>query len=109
MELTALGSRAMEIRRLYAAYEQATYGRSWTAEEVALGLVGDVGDLAKLVMAHEGIRNIADAEHKMAHELADCLWAILVLAHSYGIDLEQAFLQTMDHLEGNLLEQRPAC
>jgi NTP pyrophosphatase (non-canonical NTP hydrolase) len=58
-------------------------------------------------MAREGIRTIPDAEHKLAHELADCLWAILVLARIYGVDLEQAFVQTMDDLEDHITALRP--
>ena len=107
MEFSALGCRAMQIRRLYAAHEQEAYGRSWSGLEVALGLVGDVGDLAKLVMAREGLRTIPDAEHKLAHELADCLWAVLVLARMYGVELEQAFVQTMNDLETHITAQRP--
>lgn len=106
MDFSSLCSRAMEIRRLYAAHEQETYGRSWSGPEVALGLVGDVGDLAKLVMAREGMRTIPDAEEKLAHELADCLWAVSILAHIYGVDLEQAFLRTMDDLEDHIMAQR---
>ncbi len=100
--------RAMEVRQRYAELEQTTYGRVWTKEEVALGFVGDVGDLMKLVMAHSGIRRIPDAERKIAHELADCLWSVLVLSEMYGIDLERAFLQTMDQLEQHIASQRQA-
>jgi len=50
-------------------------------------------------MAHSGVRGIPDAGPKLAHELADCLWSILVLAQMHGVDLERAFLQTMDDLE----------
>ena len=99
VEFGELATRAMEIRRQYAALEQATYGRAWTREEVALGFVGDVGDLLKLVMAHAGVRAIPDAGPKLAHELADCLWSILVLSQMYNIDLERAFLLTMDELD----------
>jgi NTP pyrophosphatase (non-canonical NTP hydrolase) len=53
--------------------------------------MGDVGDLAKLVQAKEGIREIANVDEKLAHELADCLWCVLVLANKYHIDLEGAF------------------
>lgn len=75
------------------------YGRSWTREELALGFVGDVGDLAKLLLAEAEVREIPDAKEKLGHELADCLWSIIVLADEYGIDLEEAFLKTMAHLE----------
>ncbi len=108
MELEYLSRRAMEVRQHYAELEQANYGRAWTREEAALGFVGDVGDLAKLVMAREGIRHIPEADQKLAHELADCLWSILVLAHMYNVDLEQAFLKTMDELEQHIAAERGA-
>lgn len=63
------------------------------------GFVGDVGDLMKLVMAKSGVRRVDDIDKKLAHELADCLWSVLVLSQLYGVNLETAFLQTMDELE----------
>jgi len=107
MELRELSERAIEIRQGYAELERRRYGRSWTREEVALGFVGDVGDLVKLVQAQEGVRGIADADRKLEHELADCLWSVLVLSQLYGVDLERAYLRTMDELEeqiGGLLD-----
>lgn len=98
--------RAMAVRQQYALWEQAQYGRAWTTEEIALGLVGDVGDLVKLVMAHEGVRAIPGAQDKLAHELADCLWCLLVLSQRLHVDLEDAFAQTMDELEQYLARQR---
>ena len=105
MELSAVIQRAMQIRRYYAQLEQQRYGRSWSREEVALGFVGDIGDLVKLVMAQSGVRAIADSRAKLAHELADCLWSVCVLAELYQIDLEQAFLDTMIDLEQNIRAQ----
>ena len=101
-DFTALSERAWRIRQLYGELEARRYGRPWTREEVALGFVGDVGDLAKLVQAAEGVRNIPDAPAKLAHELADCLWSVLTLAKLYDVDLEASFLETMDVLEGGL-------
>jgi hypothetical protein len=37
--------RAMYIRGQYEAKEKQQFGSAWTSEEVALGFVGDVGDL----------------------------------------------------------------
>ena len=104
MEFATLIQRALSIRELYAEFEQQNYGTSWTNEELALGFVGDVGDLVKLVMAQSGRRTIPDAESKLAHELADCLWSVIVLADAHNIDLEDAFLKTMNDLE-NYLKQ----
>ncbi|MFN2108598.1 MAG: MazG nucleotide pyrophosphohydrolase domain-containing protein [Anaerolineae bacterium] len=104
MKFSDLIQRALSIRKLYSEFEQQNYGTSWTNEELALGFVGDVGDLVKLVMAQSGRRTIPDAESKLAHELADCLWSVIVLADAHNIDLEDAFLKTMNDLE-NYLKQ----
>jgi NTP pyrophosphatase (non-canonical NTP hydrolase) len=105
MEFQHLIERSMEIRRQYEQLEASRYGRSWTREEVALGFVGDVGDLMKLVMAQAGVRDIADRNEKLAHELADCLWSVIVLAQLYDIDLEQAFQKTMHDIENHINHQ----
>ncbi len=67
---------------------------------MTLGLVGDVGDLAKLVQAREGVRAIENAQVKLAHELADALWSVIVIAARCDVDLEAAFVGTMDELDG---------
>lgn len=51
MQLQELMRCATSIRAQYGEVERSRYGRSWTNEEIMLGFVGDVGDLAKLVMA----------------------------------------------------------
>ena len=98
----AMAERAWRVRELYGEAEARRYGRAWTREEVALGFVGDVGDLRKLVQAAEGVRAIPDAQGKLAHELADCLWSVMTLARMYEVDLEAAFETTMDELEAGL-------
>ena len=99
MEMKDLVRRAMTIREQYAKLEQEKYGRSWSREEIAVGFVGDVEDLMKLVMAESGVRDIPDAKEKLAHEMADCLWCVLVLSDLYGIDLEVEFMRAMDEIE----------
>jgi NTP pyrophosphatase (non-canonical NTP hydrolase) len=106
MDFQQVIARAMEIRQLYEAKETQLYGSVWTSEEIALGFVGDVGDLAKLVIAENGKRNIPDSKEKIRHELADCLWSIIVLANSYDVDIEKSFIETMDQLEMHLLENK---
>ncbi|MBS0492284.1 MAG: nucleotide pyrophosphohydrolase [Proteobacteria bacterium] len=102
----SMSERAWRVRELYGQAEARRYGRAWTREEVALGFVGDVGDLMKLVQAAEGVRAIPDVQGKLAHELADCLWSVMTLARMYEVDLEAAFETTMDELEARL-EARP--
>ncbi len=108
MEFQEIQQRALAIRKQYETWEKEQYGRSWTPEEIAMGFVGDVGDLLKLLLAHEGVRHIPQKEVKLAHEFADCLWSLLVLSQKYNIDLEQAFLQAMETLEEHLNSKRKA-
>ncbi len=102
MNFKELSERAAEIRKQYHDFELSQYGRSWTEAEIALGFVGDVGDLMKFVQAKNGVRSIADIDKQLAHELADCLWSLFTLADAYHVDLEQAFITTMDEIEQHL-------
>lgn len=108
MEFHDLIERALSVRAQYAALKQNCYGRSWENDEIALGFVGDVGDLAKLVIAKNGVRDIPEAHAKLAHELSDCLWSVIVLAHNYGLDLETVFMENMDTLSVQIeAQQKP--
>ena len=102
MEFQKIIDRAMNIRRKYEEKEKQQYGSSWTNEEIVLGFVGDVGDLAKLIMAENGRRNITNRKEKLEHELSDCLWSVIVLSRLHDIDLERSFMSTMDELEKHL-------
>ena len=93
MNFSDLEKSALALNELYEQLETRKYGRIWTTEELALGLVGDVGDLAKLIQAHAGVRDIDDCHSKLGHELSDCLWSIIVLAHKCGVDLEAEFVR----------------
>src|SRR5688572_19934937 len=105
MDFQSIIDRALAIRKLYEEKETQLYGSPWTREEIALGFVGDVGDLAKLVIAENGKRDIENSPEKLGHEMADCLWSLIVLAKMHNIDLEQSFLDTMDGLENHLPRQ----
>ena len=102
MDVAELQEQARVIRRRYARQEARHYGRSWTPEEVMLGFLGDVGDLAKLVQGKAGVRDRVGLDATLAHELADCLWSIFTLADCYDVDLESAFAITMKQLSEHL-------
>lgn len=102
MHLSELTERAMQIRARYAALENAAGRGAWTREQLMQGFVVDVGALMKLVMAKAGARDVPDVDTKLAHELSDCLWSVLVLFKLYGLDAEREFLRTMTELEARL-------
>ena len=105
MEFEQMQERARAVRARYAEVESTSYGRSWTTEEIMLGFLGDVGDLAKLVQGKAGVRPREDLDEALAHELADCLWSVLTLADAYDVDLQASFTATMDELEQVLSQE----
>ncbi|MFF4409520.1 MazG nucleotide pyrophosphohydrolase domain-containing protein [Streptomyces sp. NPDC001404] len=105
MDLGALQERAIQIHDLYDELNRRERGRVWRRDEFMLGFMGDVGDLAKLVMAEEGARDMPGGRTALEHELADCLWSVLILAHRYGIDLAAAFHRTMSELDAAINAQ----
>ena len=106
MNFRELETSATQLNELYEQLELKRYGRIWSTEELALGFVGDIGDLAKLIQAHAGVRDIPDYKAKLGHELSDCLWSIMVLANKCGIDLEAEFVRNTreisDYVAGEL-------
>jgi NTP pyrophosphatase (non-canonical NTP hydrolase) len=95
-DLQDLMKRAEEIRARYEESNAKNGHDAWRIRDYAMGFGGDFGDLMKLVMAKENLRKIDGVDDKLGHELADCLWSILVIANYYNIDLEKEFLATMD-------------
>lgn len=93
MHFSDLEKSALQLNELYEQLEIKRYGRIWTTGELALGFMGDVGDLAKLIQADAGVRTIDGYKEKLGHELSDCLWSILVLAKKCGVDLEAEFIR----------------
>lgn len=96
---------AREVEAAYTSLNAAAGRSSWTASDYASGLVGDVGDLIKLVMAYDGKRD-GDATHAaLSHELSDCLWSVLVLADKLDVDLAAIFPEQMNRLLDRLSVQ----
>ena len=91
--------RALSVRAQLEAYEERSFGRSWTVEELLIGLVGDLGDLAKAIQARKGVRALDDVDRRLEHELSDVVWSAIVLADRCGVDLAAAFTRTMNEIE----------
>lgn len=99
MNLDELTQKVLRIKDLYSDLEKAKSYKTWTIEETYGGLVSDVGDLGRLVLAKEGFREMHDLENKLQHELAEILYTTLLLSNHYKIDLQKAFLDEIDRLE----------
>ncbi len=99
MNFDDIQKRAVQIRDKYDKLNQNKRGIVWNEQQLMAGFVGDVGDLSKIIMAKHGLRALENVDEKLAHELSDCLWSILVLASKYDVDLSKEFLKTMDELD----------
>ncbi|MET7425169.1 nucleotide pyrophosphohydrolase [Dactylosporangium sp. NPDC005555] len=108
MDIAGLQERAVAIAAMYDEHNTAAGRGAWTTGDLALGFVGDVGDLAKLVMAVDGRRVVPDARDKLGHELADCLWSVLVLADRCDVDLVAEFGRMTEGIEQHLRRARAA-
>ncbi|MEV4345076.1 nucleotide pyrophosphohydrolase [Actinoplanes sp. NPDC049596] len=102
MDLHKLQERALAVADLYDENHRASGRPPWGPEQFMAGFVGDVGDLSKLVLAAEGRLDRGDVRDKLGHELADCLWSVLVLAKHYDIDLVTEFGRMTDGIEEHL-------
>lgn len=102
MDFSVFIERAKEIRKINAKLTENEGNKAWGTAERMVGFVGDVGDLAKLVMAKQGFRTYENLDKRIGHELADCLWSIIILSDELGVDLEKAFWGTMEELEHRL-------
>lgn len=108
MELNALSAHASALRQRFDQAARQAGKREWTNEEIMQGFVVDVGALMKLVMAKNGVRDVANTDEKLGHELADCLWSVLVLAKSYGVDVESEFLRMIETVSRDLTSKPAA-
>ncbi len=93
MEFKEIADKAKDIKKKYAEQNKKLGRKKWQTKDYYQGFVGDVGDLGKLIMAKDNLRHYKNSDKKLAHELADCLWSILVLADELNIDLEKEFLR----------------
>jgi NTP pyrophosphatase (non-canonical NTP hydrolase) len=103
MELQQLTDQAIRIKELYGEKNRTEGLRQWGATEYAQGFVADVGDLLKLMMARDQFRSGDHVEQRIRHELVDCLWSVLVIAHELNIDLAEEFAEGMKTLESRIV------
>ena len=105
MNFDTVVKRALEIREKYDQLNETQRGVRWNEQQLMAGFVGDVGDLSKIVMAKHGLRAMDDVDTKLAHELSDCLWSVLVLASKYDINIADEFMKTMDGLDERIRKE----
>ena len=99
MNFDDIQKRAIEISEKYDELNRQKRGIVWDEQQLMAGFVADVGELSEIIMAKHGLREIDDVDEKLAHELSDCLYSVLVLSAKFNIDLPNEFMKTMDGLD----------
>lgn len=102
MDIKELTKKAKEIKKSYSKFNKKEGRKEWGKSEYLQGFMGDVGDLSKLILAKDNFRKIENTDKKIAHELSDCLWSILIIADELDIDLEAEFLNSMNVLKSKI-------
>jgi NTP pyrophosphatase (non-canonical NTP hydrolase) len=102
METKELSKLANEVKDAYRDLNKKRGEKYWTYKEYTEAFVADVGDLMKLVMAKSGFRSIENHDELIAHELADCMWCVFVIAEELGIDIEKEFVESMKKLKDRI-------
>lgn len=98
MDIKEIQRLAVEVCERHKELDNRQGRKVWSREDYIKGLVGDVADLLQASMVKDGTRQAPpDGEH-FEHEVGDVLMGICVVAHEYGIDIEKAFLNTVDGL-----------
>ena len=106
MEFKDIIKRAQEIQKTYRTVNKQQRLKVWGVPEYMQGFVGDVGDLVKLVMVKENFLQSGNIDRKLARELSDCLWSVIIISKELEIDLEKEFLATMNELEKRLHDKQ---
>ena len=89
----------LEVDEKYQALDRQRLGRIWSNTEFLAACSTDWGELVEAIMKLDGMRpGEADIE-AVRHELADMLWALIVLSDRLGVDLAESFLETMSELK----------
>lgn len=97
MDFQEFIKKAKELRAEYDKLCAEKKMKIWGLRASMQGFVVDVGKLMELIMAKEGFKKIDDVDKKLEHELANCLWCVIVIADYLDIDLEKAFFTMIEN------------
>lgn len=101
--LAAAREQALSVRSLYEVLEKRFNGKTWSLHELMIGFSNDVGYIGRLLLADDGTWGIdGDPRAELEHKLAESMWWTFVLADKLGIDIDEAFTQTMDRIRAGL-------
>lgn len=110
-DINEMQKSAVRIARQYRQLGVRKGYADWTARDYLSGFTKDLGDLSKLLMIKDGLRDdasIDNLDEKIGHELSDCLWSVFVIADKLDVDLAASFRHAMEELDTRLQNEEGA-
>ncbi len=104
MTLKQLTEKTKRIKRAYDSMRRKDGEKAWMSYDYAEALVGDVGDLMKLMVRKRRKGASKALERDIAKELSDCLYMLIALSQELNIDLEKEYKVNLEFLEQQLNE-----
>jgi NTP pyrophosphatase (non-canonical NTP hydrolase) len=92
---------SLDIKQTYDNINQKDGHQKWKVEDYTMGMVGDCGDLCKLITAKNKLRRnkSENLNQDIEHELVDILWSLIVIADQLDINLEEAAINQLNKLK----------
>lgn len=96
-------TRSKKIKLAYTQKNISDGKKNWLVQDYMAGFVKDVGDLSKLIMVKNNLRESeGDLDNKLKHEIGDCLWSIFAICEELNIEPDDALTFTLNELEKRL-------
>jgi NTP pyrophosphatase (non-canonical NTP hydrolase) len=92
---------SIEIKKLYDELNKNDGHKKWQASDYTMGMIGDCGDLSKLIMAKNKLRKSksSNIDESIEHELVDILWSLIAISDELNIDIEAISLIQLQKLK----------
>lgn len=101
--LATARDEALAVRAMYETLEQRFNGKTWSTHELQIGFANDVGQIGRLLLAEEGTWQIdGDPRAELEHKLSESMWWVFVIADRLGINMTEAFPETMGRIRAGL-------
>lgn len=97
MDFADLKQRILEVHDKFP--------RKYDAKTEYVNLVEEVGELANAILLESGDKPEKRRRAELADSFADVLFALVVTAESYKVDLEKELVQTLGEIDNRLQEK----
>ena len=89
---------AQETKKVVEEIE-AKRGRKWDNKTRFMDLVEEIGELSNAILSETGDKNMKRKKADIVDSICDVLFDLLILAGSYGIDLNREYPKVLEQIK----------